>query len=45
MLVPMNIGKRIIRNENELNRIIEYIIENPSIWDLDNENPKNMEKH
>ncbi len=33
---------RIIRNENELNEIREYILNNPLKWELDNENPKNI---
>jgi len=34
-----NYHDRIIRNENELNRIREYIINNPRKWDSDTENP------
>ncbi len=30
--------EHIIRNENELNRILEYIVYNPSRWSLDREN-------
>ena len=33
---------RIIRNENELNRIRQYIIDNPYKWALDRNNPKNF---
>jgi REP element-mobilizing transposase RayT len=36
-----NYFDRIIRNDNELNRIRKYIIENPMKWDLDKENPNN----
>jgi len=36
-----NYFDRIIRNDNELNRIRNYIIENPMKWDSDNENPNN----
>ena len=35
-----NYFERIIRNEEELNSIRKYIIENPIKWDLDRENPK-----
>ena len=31
----------IVRNEEELKRIRQYIIENPLKWDLDEENPLN----
>ena len=34
-----NYYEHIIRNENELNRIRDYIIRNPSQWDSDRENP------
>ena len=34
-----NYYEHIIRNENELNRIRQYIMNNPSRWDLDRENP------
>ncbi|GAB4356736.1 MAG: hypothetical protein Kow0060_09640 [Methylohalobius crimeensis] len=34
-----NYYERIIRNENELNRIREYIIHNPLKWEDDPENP------
>lgn len=30
---------RVIRNEKELNQIRKYIMENPALWDLDQENP------
>ena len=32
----------IIRNENELNQIREYIVNNPIKWDLDRNNPENL---
>lgn len=35
-----NYYEHIVRDENELNRIRKYIIENPIKWDLDEENPK-----
>jgi putative transposase len=38
-----NKGEHIVRDENELNRIQKYIIENPFKWDQDEENPNNME--
>ncbi len=34
-----NYYEHIVRNENELNRIREYIINNPMQWELDRENP------
>ena len=33
--------EHVIRNDEELNRVREYIINNPVQWELDNENPKN----
>ena len=30
-----------IRDENELNRMREYIINNPANWDMDEETPRN----
>ncbi len=36
-----NYFEHIIRNEDELNRIRKYIIENPSRWAADEENPLN----
>ena len=32
---------RVIRNEEELNRIRQYIIDNPLKWEMDRNNPKN----
>ena len=40
-----NYYDRIIRDEDELNRIREYIIDNPLKWDLDNDNPQNWNSH
>ena len=34
-----NYYEHIVRNENELNRIREYIVNNPMQWELDRENP------
>lgn len=34
-----NYYEHIIRNENELNRIREYIVSNPKKWEFDRENP------
>ena len=34
-----NYYERIVRNDNELNRIRRYIDENPLRWELDQENP------
>jgi REP element-mobilizing transposase RayT len=36
-----NYYEHVIRNEDELNRIREYVIENPANWDQDEENPAN----
>ena len=36
-----NYFERVIRNENELQRIPEYIINNPAKWEMDKENPAN----
>ena len=38
-----NYYEHIIRDENEFNRIRKYIIENPLKWDIDVDNPDNME--
>ena len=38
-----NYYERVIRNENELSRAREYIINNPLKWAMDNENPLNCE--
>jgi len=37
-----NYHDRIIRNEDEMNRIRQYIVDNPLKWDLDRENPTNQ---
>ena len=37
-----NYHEHIVRNENELNRIREYIINNPLRWQYDRENPDNI---
>jgi REP element-mobilizing transposase RayT len=34
-----NYYERVIRDENELNRAQQYIIDNPAKWDTDEENP------
>ncbi|CAG0961673.1 hypothetical protein ANRL3_00918 [Anaerolineae bacterium] len=39
-----NYYEHIVRNENDLNRIREYIINNPARWDADQENPSNVNK-
>lgn len=39
-----NYYEHIIRNDDELNRIRQYIIENPLKWDDDPENPRNKNK-
>jgi len=40
-----NYYEHIIRNENELNQIHQYIIDNPLNWETDEENPKNWESN
>lgn len=37
-----NYYEHIIRTENDLNKIREYIINNPSMWDRDRNNPVNV---
>ncbi len=37
-----NYYERVIRNEIELNKIRQYIQNNPQQWDLDSENPVNI---
>ena len=37
-----NYWEHVIRNEEDLNRIREYIINNPLQWDIDKENPKHF---
>jgi len=39
-----NYYEHIIRNDAELNRIRQYIIENPLKWNMDSENPNNIIK-
>ena len=36
-----NFYEHIIRNDAELSRIRQYIVENPLQWEFDKENPKN----
>ena len=36
---------RIIRNDNELNRIRQYIMDNPEKWELDRNNPDNFSRN
>ena len=40
-----NYYDRIIRDEDELNRIREYIIYNPLKWHEDKDNPQNWNSH
>ena len=40
-LLQRNYWEHIVRDEQELNRIREYIINNPANWDTDENNPKN----
>jgi len=37
-----NYYEHVIRNEDDLRRIREYIVNNPLIWELDSENPENI---
>ena len=37
-----NYYERIIRNDDELNRIREYILNNPQQWDYEDNNPQNL---
>jgi len=37
-----NYYEHIIRNDAEMNRIREYILNNPLQWDSDSENPENV---
>jgi REP element-mobilizing transposase RayT len=37
-----NYFERVLRNKTELNRIRQYIINNPLQWDIDKENPANI---
>jgi REP element-mobilizing transposase RayT len=39
-----NYYEHIIRNEDELNHIREYVINNPAQWSVDSENPDREEK-
>ena len=40
-VLQRNYYEHIIINEIEMNQIREYIVNNPSGWELDKENPKN----
>ena len=44
-LFQRNFYEHIIRNENNLNEIREYIKNNPQMWDRDRNNPKNWEQN
>jgi REP element-mobilizing transposase RayT len=37
-----NYYERIIRSDEELNRIRQYIVDNPAHWEHDRENPNNV---
>jgi len=39
-----NYYEHIIRNEDELNRLREYIVNNPMQWTMDEENPDRIEQ-
>jgi REP element-mobilizing transposase RayT len=38
-----NYHERIVRNEHELNTIRQYVYENPMKWEMDMDNPANIE--
>lgn len=40
-----NYFERVVRDEDELNRIREYIIYNPTKWEGDSDNPQNWNSH
>lgn len=40
-----NYYERIIRSEEELAKIREYVVKNPILWDQDRNNPKNFQKY
>ena len=40
-----NYYERVIRNDEELDRVREYIVYNPMRWDTDSENPNFIPKH
>ena len=40
-----NYYERVIRDEDELNRIRQYIIDNPMRWEEDEENPNRIQSH
>ena len=40
-----NYYEHVIRNEDDLDEIREYIVNNPLKWDLDSENPQNARAH
>jgi REP element-mobilizing transposase RayT len=37
-----NYYEQIIRNEDELNRLCQYILDNPANWETDEENPNRI---
>ena len=39
-----NYHERVIRDDRELDRIRQYIQDNPTHWDLDNENPNKIQR-
>ena len=39
-----NYYEHIIRDEHDLNKIREYIVNNPITWELDDENPENIKR-
>jgi putative transposase len=44
-LLQRNYWEHIVRDESELNRIREYIINNPANWETDDNNPKNVKRN
>ncbi len=39
-----NYYEHVIRDDNELSAVRQYIIDNPEKWEFDNENPQNRNK-
>jgi REP element-mobilizing transposase RayT len=39
-----NYYEHVVRNEDEMTRIRQYIIDNPARWELDKENPMSREQ-
>jgi len=44
MVWQRNYYEHVIRNEDDLGKITEYIVDNPLKWELDEENPENVKQ-